>query len=251
MRLCPPYLVWSQTQNHIPQPTLYTHPKPPPMLSSVSEDTFGGLQAAISPLPDSLALKHLCLGHWLSASQTQQTLGPPNNAAPPPPAHPNKQGTWETGGAPGGLEKHKIAPPCRDGRPAAPARRGRQHQETETEVGAWQRGRGAEAQLLPIPPNTPLSFKGRGPSTPQMRLRQLQVPSSFSEALSYPSRAAPGVSAGRGASLEATLALPHSSQSQPNTAVVLSTHQAWNRPGSKGENLQGRNDPWRPCAGGG
>lgn len=32
-------------------------PKPPPMLSSVPEDTFGGLQAATSPLPDSLALK--------------------------------------------------------------------------------------------------------------------------------------------------------------------------------------------------
>lgn len=59
MWLCPPYLVWSQTQNHIPQPTLYTHPKPSPMLSSVPEDTFGGLQAANSPLPDSLALKQI------------------------------------------------------------------------------------------------------------------------------------------------------------------------------------------------
>lgn len=57
MWLCPPHLVWSQTQEHIPQPTLYTHLKPPPMLSSVPEDTFSGLQAATSPLPDSLALK--------------------------------------------------------------------------------------------------------------------------------------------------------------------------------------------------
>lgn len=57
MWLCPPHLVWFQTQEHIPQPTLTTHPKPPPMLSSVPLDTFGGLQAATSPLPDSLALK--------------------------------------------------------------------------------------------------------------------------------------------------------------------------------------------------
>lgn len=57
MWLCPPHLVWFQTQEHIRQPTLYTHPKPPPMLSSVPEDTFGGLQAATSPLPNSLALR--------------------------------------------------------------------------------------------------------------------------------------------------------------------------------------------------
>lgn len=57
MWLCPRRLLWPQTQEHISQPTLYTDPQSPPMLSSGSEDTFGGLQAATSPLPDSLALK--------------------------------------------------------------------------------------------------------------------------------------------------------------------------------------------------
>lgn len=42
---------------NIYQPTLRTDLKPPPMLSSVPEDTLGGLQAATSPLPDCLVLK--------------------------------------------------------------------------------------------------------------------------------------------------------------------------------------------------
>lgn len=42
---------------NIYQPTLHTDLKPPPMLSSVPEDTLGGLQAATSPLPECLVLK--------------------------------------------------------------------------------------------------------------------------------------------------------------------------------------------------